>query len=156
MTSRAPRPALLFVLGQLLLACSAQRAPSEVAVQATASATAAEATATRSSVEDAVFDADFVMAHQSLLTEAQIGAIRNEMSTTQQEILQLEWRLRAGTEQLTAALRTRPVDEARALQLANDVATLESQIKGTHLRLLVRIKNQLTESQEAQLRALRH
>lgn len=152
MTLRTPVHFCALVLAMMFVGCAAQSSPSSSPPAPPVSASPPIATA--SPVQAAVFEADFLMAHQSVLTPAQVSSFQQDMSATQQEILQHEWRLRAKTEELTRALTAAPINEAEALQLAADVGGIESQIKSTHLRLLIRLKNQLTTEQQTQLRAL--
>ena len=48
-------------------------------------------------------------------------------------------------------LQQTPIDEARVLEQADKVMTLEREIKKIHLSLLIRIKNGLTRDQIAEL-----
>lgn len=132
-------------------ACSAQRSEAPVAPATTTQAVPARPL----HVQDSLYEAEFLMNHQSLLTPAQITSMQTQMNATQQEIVALEWRLRAQTEALTRTLQVAPIDEEAAVHATAEVAAIEGQIKQSHLRLLVRLKNQLTEAQRSSLDQLR-
>jgi Spy/CpxP family protein refolding chaperone len=59
------------------------------------------------------------------------------------------------TSKMTQLLQQTPIDEAKVLELADKIMSLERDIKRVHLGLLVRIKNTLTAEQIARLEAAR-
>jgi Spy/CpxP family protein refolding chaperone len=108
-------------------------------------------------VESALYPTELVMDHQAALglTDAQASAIREELQRTQRELVDAEWELRREREALASELAHPRVDEEAALAAAEQVIAREGAIKRLHLRLLVRIKNQLTAEQQARLDELR-
>lgn len=129
----------------LLVGCAAQPAPEE------------RDEGRVGSVEQQLYSAELVMDHQATigLDEAQTSAIRGELGRTQAELVEAEWALRREREALATLLANERVDEAAALEAAGRVIEREGAIKLLHLRLLVRIKNQLTPEQQQRLEQLR-
>ena len=103
------------------------------------------------------FSPELVMAHQVRLglDTAQKEELIREMQEMQVDIVPLQARMREATEDLVEALKPRRLDESRVLALAGEVLRLELEIKQRHLRLLVRLKNLLTEEQQLKLRDVR-
>jgi len=104
-----------------------------------------------------VFPPEVVMRHQGELglTPAQQEAMTQIMAETQAKLVELQWKFEAAMQALTKLLEKDTVDEAAALAQWDQLTGIEQQIKKAHLTLLLRIKNQLTPSQQEQLRALR-
>src|SRR5262249_44580927 len=104
-----------------------------------------------------VFTPKMVMAHQMEigLRPAQIEAIKQAMNETQHELVDLQWKLDAATEELDKLLEPDKVDEKAVLAKLDDVTAIERQVKRVNFALLVRIKNALDPEQQAKLRALR-
>ena len=104
-----------------------------------------------------VFPPKLVMEHQQEigLSAAQIDAIKKAMNDTQQQLVDLQWRLDAESEALGKLLGEDHVDEAAVLAKLDRVTSIEQQVKKANFALLVRIKNQLDAQQQAKLRALR-
>ena len=104
-----------------------------------------------------VFPPRVVMEHQGEigLRPAQIDAIKHAMSETQQQLVDLQWRLDAESEALGTLLEADHGDEAAVLAKLGQVTSIEQQVKKVNFTLLVRIKNQLDADQQAKLRALR-
>ena len=89
------------------------------------------------------------------LTEDQTASIKRLIADAHTRTIDLRVDLERATERLGGVLQTARVDEAAALAAAEQAMTLESQIKRTHLTLLIRVKNLLTEEQQAQLDRIR-
>ena len=89
------------------------------------------------------------------LTEDQSTAIKRLLNETHSRIIDLQVDIQKVTERLTRTLEPARVDEAAALAAAEQAMALESQMKKAHLTLLVRMKNLLTEDQQAKLDTLR-
>lgn len=108
-------------------------------------------------VESHLYSAELVMDHQAAigLTDAQRAAIRAELQRSQAELVDAEIELRAHREALAGLVDGARVDEERAMEAAARVADGERGIKLDHLRLLLRIKNHLTEEQQQTLDRLR-
>ena len=104
-----------------------------------------------------VFPPEMVMRYQSELglTSAQQEAMTRVMAETQAKLVELQWKSEAAMQALTKVLEKETVDETAALTQWDQLSGFEQQIKKAHLALLIRIKNQLTPSQQEKLRALR-
>jgi Spy/CpxP family protein refolding chaperone len=104
-----------------------------------------------------LFPPELVMNHQNEigLREEQRASIRSEIQKAQLKFVDLQWRLQDESEKMVLLLRQRLVDESKVLSQAEAVMNLEREIKKTHLSLLIRIKNSLSEEQQARLSALR-
>jgi Spy/CpxP family protein refolding chaperone len=106
---------------------------------------------------DQLFPPRLVMRNQQEigLTDAQRKAITQAIGEAQQRLVELQWTLDAESEAMGKLLEVDPVDETAALAQSDKVVAIEDRIKREHLRLLVRIKNELTPEQEHRLRELR-
>ena len=104
-----------------------------------------------------LFPPELIMGHQAELRidDRQRDALVKELERAQTQFPRLQWQLQAATEQLSRLLDGPQVDEAKALAQASEVMKLETEIKKTHLTLLIRLRNLLTDAQRAQLQALR-
>lgn len=104
-----------------------------------------------------LFPPELVMANQVELglDDRQRETILKELERAQAQFPRLQWQLQAASQQLGKLLDATQVDEAKALAQASEVMKLETEIKKTHLTLLIRIRNVLTEAQRAKLQALR-
>ena len=105
----------------------------------------------------ALFPPEMVMRHaQEIgLTDEQREQITAVIQQVQNDIVPLEWDVRERTEALTDLLEESRVDEAAVLAQVDRVTEIENQMKRTHLTLLIRVKNLLSEGQQQQLLALR-
>jgi Spy/CpxP family protein refolding chaperone len=105
----------------------------------------------------ALFPPEMVMRHaQEIgLSDEQREQITAVIQQVQSDIVPLEWEVRERTEVLTDLLEKPRVDEATALVQVDRVTEIENQMKKTHLALLIRVKNLLSEDQQQQLLALR-
>jgi len=77
------------------------------------------------------------------------------LSSVQQQLVDLQWRLDAESEALGKLLAADHVDGAAVLGKLDQVTSIEQQVKKVNFTLLVRIKNQLDSEQQEKLRALR-
>lgn len=104
-----------------------------------------------------LFPPELIMANQAELglDDRQREAILKELERAQGQFPRLQWQLQAASQQLAKLLDAAQVDEAKALGQAGEVMKLETEIKKTHLALLIRIRNVLTEAQRTKLQALR-
>jgi Spy/CpxP family protein refolding chaperone len=89
------------------------------------------------------------------LTDKQRAAIKAEIQKTQAKFLDAQWDLQEHTGKMSRLLQQTPVDEAKVLEEADRVMSLEREIKRAQLTLLIRIRNALTAEQNAKLEALR-
>jgi Spy/CpxP family protein refolding chaperone len=101
-----------------------------------------------------VFPPELVMKHaQEIgLDEKQRAAIKDAIQAAQHRFLDAQWSIQEESQKLVRLLQARPVDERAVLAQADKVMSLESEVKRTHLSLLVRIKNLLSEAQQEKLR----
>jgi len=106
---------------------------------------------------DHVFRPALVMRNQQAigLTAEQRDAIKQAIHETQQRLLDLQWQLDARSEEAAKVFAPDRIDQDSALTHAAAVIVVEDQIKKEHLRLLIRIKNELTPEQQEKLRELR-
>jgi Spy/CpxP family protein refolding chaperone len=104
----------------------------------------------------ALFPPEMVMSHAPDLglSDEQRKAIIQDIQETQASVVPLEWELREESRKLGDLLEASQVDEEAALAQAEALALLEGRMKRTHLGLLIRIKNRLTEEQQETLSAL--
>lgn len=104
-----------------------------------------------------LFPPELVMAHQQAigLTERQRSAIQDAMRETQGEFIGLKFKLSAEVEKLQRLLEGSSVAEAKVAEQVDQVLALERRIKQAQMTLMVRVKNQLTEQQQAALGKLR-
>ena len=104
-----------------------------------------------------LFPPELIMTHQVELgiDEHQRDAILKELERVQAQFPRLQWQLQAATEQLSSLLDAAKIDEAKTLAQAGEVMKLETEIKKTHLGMLIRIRNLLTDGQRAKLLELK-
>lgn len=105
----------------------------------------------------AVFPPELVMKHSQEinLDERQRAAIKEQVQKAQAQATDAQFDLQGETQKLARLLQARPVDETAVLAQVDKVLNLERQVKRTQILLLVRIKNLLTEAQQARLAELR-
>ncbi|HEY4562279.1 MAG TPA: periplasmic heavy metal sensor [Thermoanaerobaculia bacterium] len=105
----------------------------------------------------AVFPPDLVMKHSQEinLDERQRAAIKEQLQKMQTQATDAQFDLQGESQKLVRLLQARPVDETAVLAQVDKVLALERQVKRTQILLLVRIKNLLTEAQQAKLADLR-
>ena len=85
------------------------------------------------------------------LTDKQRGAIKAEIQKMQMKFIDAQWDLQENTSRMARLLQQVPVDEAKVLEQADRIMSLEREIKRAHLTLLIRIKNTLSAEQIAKL-----
>lgn len=104
-----------------------------------------------------VFPPELVMKHQQEigLTDRQRETIKGEIQKVQSKFLDLQWQMQKEMEKLVSLLDGKPADESKTLAQADALMRLETETKKMHLAMLVRIKNLLTEEQQARLARLR-
>lgn len=88
------------------------------------------------------------------LSAEQVGGIKKLLNETHSRTLDIQTDLSRVAEKLGDALEPLRVDEAVALGLADQVMRLETEVKKTHLGMLIRLKNLLTPEQQEKLRDL--
>jgi Spy/CpxP family protein refolding chaperone len=104
-----------------------------------------------------VFAPDLVMRHAAEigLDDKQRAAIKDAVIKMQSKFLDVQWEVQAESEKMARLLQASPVDETAVLAQADKVMALERDVKKTHLSLLVRVKNLLTDGQREKLKELR-
>lgn len=108
-------------------------------------------------IERALFTPELVVAHADAiaLTPGQRTQIADLTVTTQASLSRLDGDLDVATAALARALEESPIDEEAALTAARAVLVVEDEIKLVHLRMLVQLRNALTDEQQARLAHLR-
>lgn len=103
------------------------------------------------------FGPELVMAHQQEigLSDRQRAAIQAAMKEAQNRFVDLQFRLNLETEKLQRLVDPPAPDEAKAIAQLERVLDVEREVKRVQLALMVRIKGELTESQQATLRKSR-
>lgn len=151
-TNRIARALLVLSLLYAYGGCAEQEAQRDPAVEGMA-----HVEAPIIGLEDHFYPPDLVLDHQGALglTETQRSSILEEVSGTQTRLVELDANLRRDIESLNAILDDTEVDESAAMSAAERVMRWENQIKSIQLRMLIRIKNQLTEAQQALLEEAR-
>ncbi len=104
-----------------------------------------------------LFPPEMVMRHaQEIgLSGEQREQITAVIQQVQSDIVPLEWEMRERGQALQDLLEQPQVDEGAALAQVDRVTEIENQIKKTHLTLLIRVKNLLSDDQQQQLTALK-
>ncbi|HEV2718372.1 MAG TPA: hypothetical protein VG323_00015, partial [Thermoanaerobaculia bacterium] len=97
---------------------------------------------------------ELIMQHapEIALTDAQSATIRNEVRATQKKFIDLQWDMQEETTKMTQLLQQTTVYEAKVLERADKIMSLEREMKRAQLTLLVRLKNLLTPAQIAKLK----
>jgi len=108
-------------------------------------------------IKQLLFKPELIMKHRAELDldADQQAILKAELQRTQAAVFDLKWQMREEGEALAEILKQTPIDETELLVQAGKVMTLEQQIKKTHLVLLARLKNMLTERQVEMLKEFR-
>jgi len=111
----------------------------------------------RDPIKQLLFPPELIMQHRAELDldADQQATLKAELQRTQATVFDLKWQMREEGEALAVILKQTPIDETELLVQAGKVMTLEQQIKKTHLVLLARLKNMLTERQVEMLKEFR-
>jgi Spy/CpxP family protein refolding chaperone len=104
-----------------------------------------------------LFPPELIMRHGRAigLSAEQRSAITRAVADTQAAVLDLQWEMQDAAQTLGALVSREQVDEDAAVAAAGQVMELETRVKQAHLRLLIRIKNELTSEQQRRLHELR-
>jgi len=107
-------------------------------------------------LRDVLFPPEAVMQHQQALglSDEQKNNLKVEIRQAQPKFTELQWTLQDEMERLVSLLKQSKIDEKAAASQLAKVLAAEREIKLTQLMLLIRIKNNLTAAQQAQLREL--
>lgn len=102
------------------------------------------------------FPPEMVMRNQQKigLTSAQQQYISNQMQVAQTSFNKAQWSLHKEMEEMHKMTQQSKVNETAVLQQLEKILTLERQIKRQQLTLMIRIKNKLTEKQQAMLKKM--
>jgi Spy/CpxP family protein refolding chaperone len=106
---------------------------------------------------EVMFPPDLIMRHsrQLGLSNEQKTFMRDEIQRTTTRFNELQWQLQDAMEALTEAMKPNSVNEQQALTLLERVLDAEREIKRLHIRMGIRIKNQLTPPQQDKLQGMR-
>ena len=109
-------------------------------------------------IERNFFEPELIMRNQKAigLTGEQQKSIREEVIKTMPRFTELRWQQSAETEALIALFNQDRPDEKQVLAQLEKLLGIENEIKRLHAGLLVRIRNELTAEQQAQLRAIKN
>ena len=104
--------------------------------------------------QEYLYSADLVMKNRDKisLTDAQADKIKKIHSTNAADFSTLKWDLDAATEKLKKLLEQPKPDAAAVSKQMDLVLSLENQLKKKQLATLVAIKNELTPSQQSELK----
>lgn len=108
-------------------------------------------------ISRSLYPPELVMANQRAigLEDEQKEYLRQEIREAQARFTDLQWELQDAMESLHSQLEREMVDEEQVLRELEKVLDIESRIKRTQIKLMVRIKNRLTVKQKLRLRELR-
>lgn len=103
----------------------------------------------REAIMMGLYPPDIIMKHQQRLgiTNSQRKKISRAVQEFQSEVAELQWTMQNDQQQLRQLFSGYVIETDEALALAERVLALESQFKLAHFRLLIAIKNELTEEQ---------
>jgi len=103
------------------------------------------------------FPPELVMANQNAinLTDRQRSNLQEAIKEAQRKFIDVQFKMAGEAEKLQTLLAGTTADEAKVLAQVDQVLSLEREVKRAQIALLVKIKNQLTEDQQAQLGKLR-
>ena len=107
-------------------------------------------------LRDLMFPPEAVMQHQQAigLNDEQKNTFKSELRQAQLKFTELQWSMQDEIERLVSLLKQSKVDEKQAALQLDKVLGAEREIKRAQLMLLIRIKNNLTPTQQTQLREL--
>ncbi|MDX1736451.1 MAG: hypothetical protein R3228_18885 [Halioglobus sp.] len=101
-----------------------------------------------------LYPPDLIMRHQQTLgiTESQRKAMLKLVKDFQAEVAELQWNLQNEQQQMRQSLAENRIDTAAVVPRVERVLDMESQFKLAHFKLLIAIKNELTDAQIEQIR----
>ena len=104
-----------------------------------------------------LFPPELVMQHQGQigLQESQRAALQSAIQEAQTTMLRMQFALAAEAEKLTKLLEAPRLEEKDVVAQVDRILAIEREVKRAQVTLMVRIKNTLTEEQQAKLRQLR-
>jgi len=106
---------------------------------------------------ESLFPPDLILSSAAAigLTDAQKAEIRAEVLKIQPKFTDLQWKLQDAVEGLKALLAAPTADEAKGLGALDRVLALERDLKRSQIGLMIRLKNLLSEDQQAKLRQVK-
>ncbi len=104
-----------------------------------------------------LFAPNIILEHQDELglTKEQFTAIRAAVVEVQANVAGYEWDLREAYMQTLASLDESPVDEDKVLQSVEAALLAENEVKKLQVRMLIKLRNLLTDEQIEFLKAQR-
>jgi len=108
-------------------------------------------------IAEKLFPPELIMANQQELgiDDRQREAIVKEVQGLQARVVEVQWQMHAAVSELVKLLDAPKVDEAKTLAQADKVMGFEREVKRSHLTMLIRIRNLLTDAQRAKAATLR-
>lgn len=96
-----------------------------------------------------LYPPDVIMKHQQRLgiTDDQRAGITAAVKQFQSEVAELQWDMQNEQQLLLQSLSANDIDQEKALDEAGKALAMESQFKLAHMKLLIAIKNELTDKQ---------
>jgi hypothetical protein len=88
------------------------------------------------------------------LSKDQFTAIKAAVVEVQANVAEHEWDLREAYQKLMQELENAPIDQNKALQHVNEALLAENQVKKEQVRMLITLKNLLSEEQVAYLEGI--
>jgi Spy/CpxP family protein refolding chaperone len=100
-----------------------------------------------------LYPPDIIMRHQLRLgiTSEQRDTIAKAVQQFQSDVAELQWNMQSDQQLLRQSLDEYPINTEKSLAQAEHVLGLESRFKLAHFKLLIAIKNTLTEEQIAMI-----
>lgn len=100
-----------------------------------------------------LYPPDLIMRHQQALgiTDTQRKHMLQLVKAFQADVAELQWNLQNEQQLMRQALAEKTIDTQQVLPHVESVVQMESQFKLAHFKLLIAIKNELTEAQIDQI-----
>lgn len=103
-----------------------------------------------------LFPPNIILEHQDQLelTKEQFTAIRAAVVETQGNVAEHEWDLREAYQQVMSDLDEVPADEDKIMENVQKALLAENEVKKLQVRLLIELRNLLTDEQMAYLQSV--
>ena len=103
-----------------------------------------------------LFPPDVITQHRQALqlTDQQSASIRDIIRGSQSEVMALRWDMMSAMDTVSARLDSASVDEAAVIGELETLLKLENAVKLEQVKMLIRIRNVLTEEQVSYLRSV--
>lgn len=114
-------------------------------------------TSAQDTFQSELFPAETVLKYRSELelSDTQVSTIKKIYNDNISLFNTIKWDLDAMQVALNKLISESKVDEKQALDAMDKIAQLEQKLKNQRLKMLIKIKNELTESQQSKLKELR-